>query len=290
MPSVAALYQVHKRYRAHPALRGVDLTLNRGQVLALLGPNGAGKTTLVKILSGLIRPDRGRAELFGRDPGDHRARRLLGMTPQETGFPPTLRVREVIELVQAHYENPLPLSPLLARLGLDRLASRSTAALSGGEKRKLAVLLAFAGNPKLALLDEPTTGLDVESRRALWREIRAFRERGGTVLLTTHYLEEAEALADRVVILHRGRVLAEGSVAEIRAMVGVKKVRFTSPHPPSLPGFETIRENGTRITIYTSDADRLVRMLVTNGHPFSNLEITPVSLEEAFLKLTQEKT
>jgi len=279
---------VWKAYGKTPALKGVSLALDPGEVLALLGPNGAGKTTLVKVLVGLLPPDRGQTLLFGQDPRRWPVRRYLGLTPQETGFPPNLRVREVVELVRSHYPEPEGTNALLARFGLLPLKERLTARLSGGERRRLAIALAFAGRPRLAVLDEPTTGLDVESRRSLWKTIRRFAEGGGSVLLTTHYLEEAEALADRVAILHRGRLLALGTVAEIRARVGLKKVVFEGEALPSLPGVTRVERSGPRVVLFTPDADRVVRELVHRGVPFRDLAVLPVSLEEAFLSLTGE--
>jgi len=286
---IARLENVHKRLGRVQALAGVSLEVREGELLALLGPNGAGKTTLVSLLVGLRAPDRGRVELGGRDPRRPEARRILGVTPQSTGFPPNLRVVEVVELVRAHYPRPLATAALLERFGLSGLATRSVSSLSGGQARRLAVALAFAGNPRLAVLDEPTTGLDVGSRRALWSQIRRFREEGGTVLLTTHYLEEAEELADRVVVLARGRVISSGSPAEIKRRVGLRRVRLRAERPPELPAAEKIERDGERFTIWTHDSDALVRQLVNSGLEFSDLEVTPVSLEEAFLAVLSEE-
>jgi ABC-2 type transport system ATP-binding protein len=207
----ASLKGVTKRFGTVVALDDVDLELQGGEVLALLGPNGAGKTTALSLMLGLLRVDVGRAELFGSDPRHLRSRAAVGVTPQESGFPPTARVREIIDLVRAHFEAPVARDELLGRFGLRDVARRQTGALSGGERRRLSVALAFAGRPRAVFLDEPTTGLDVESRRALWSELQAYAASGGTILLTTHYLEEAEALASRVVLLARGRIAAEGS-------------------------------------------------------------------------------
>jgi len=211
----AALRGVTKHFGDTLALDRVDLELRTGELLALLGPNGAGKTTALSILLGLRRPDSGRAELFGEDARRREARGAIGVTPQESGFPQMLRVSEILELVRAHYPSPVPVGELLGRFRLTHLARRQAGGLSGGERRLLSVALAFAGRPRALFLDEPTAGLDVEARRDVWRELRGFTAGGRTVLLTTHSLEEAEALASRVVLLARGRVVAEGSPAEL---------------------------------------------------------------------------
>jgi ABC-2 type transport system ATP-binding protein len=215
--TAAALHGVTKRFGTRVALDQVDLAIEVGEVISLLGPNGAGKTTALSILLGLRRPDAGRAELFGEDPRRPGARAVVGVTPQEGGFPQTLRVGEVVDLVRAHFPNPAPRVELVERFALGPIVQRQTGGLSGGERRKLAVALAFAGRPRAVFLDEPTTGLDVEARRAAWREIAAYAAGGGTVVLTTHHLDEAETLAGRIVLLADGRVVAEGSRPELIA-------------------------------------------------------------------------
>jgi ABC-2 type transport system ATP-binding protein len=215
--TAAALRRVTKRFGETTALDAVDLEIAAGEVVALLGPNGAGKTTALSILLGLRRPDSGRAELFGCDPRRPSARTAIGVTPQDGGFPLTLRVGEVVDLVRAHFPHPAPRQELLERFGLADIARRQTGGLSGGERRRLSVALAFAGRPQAVFLDEPTTGLDIEARRAAWREVGRFAGEGGTVLLTTHYLEEAEALASRIVLIARGRIVAEGTSVELAA-------------------------------------------------------------------------
>jgi ABC-2 type transport system ATP-binding protein len=208
--AVIEFRRVEKRFRDRVALHPLDLTVERGELVALLGPNGAGKTTLVSLVVGLRRPSGGIVRLFGRDPRDWRARVRLGTTPQQMDFPPTIRGHEIIELARAHSVTSPPLAALAGRFGLDDLLRQQNGALSGGQRRRLALALAFANDPELVVLDEPTTGLDVESRRRAWDAIAAFAHTGGTVLLTTHSIEEAEALAHRVVILTRGEVVADG--------------------------------------------------------------------------------
>ncbi|WP_424533903.1 ABC transporter ATP-binding protein [Sphaerisporangium viridialbum] len=280
--------EVTRRYGDVVALDTTSLDIRAGELIGLLGPNGAGKSTLVNLLCGLRRPTSGSISLFGGSPGDPANRRSLGMTPQETGLPPTLRVRECVDFVAAHFPSPVDRDELLGRFGLSDLRDRQIGGLSGGQKRRIAVALAFAGDPKLVLLDEPTTGLDVEARRALWDCVRDFHARGGTVLLTSHYLEEIEALAERVVVLGGGRVLADDTMESVRGMVGVRRVTLTAEHLPELPGVVGVETDGERTHLLTTDADRLVRELVRADVPFSGLEVRPTTLEEAFIAITGE--
>ncbi|MFV2102000.1 ABC transporter ATP-binding protein [Micromonospora sp. LOL_024] len=278
--------QVSRRYGTVLALDQVDLEVRGGELVGLLGPNGAGKSTLLNLLVGLRRPTSGRVELNGGDPREPASRRQVGVTPQETGLPSTLRVGEVVDFVSAHYPDPIPRGELLDQFGLSEQVRRQTGGLSGGQKRRLAVALAFVGRPRLVLLDEPTTGLDVEARHTLWEAIRAFHAGGGTVLLSSHYLEEVEALAHRVVVIGRGRVLADDSVDAIRAVVGVRRVSLTADAVPALPGVVRTEQVDGRIHLLTADADQLIRDLVASEVAFRNLEVRPTSLEEAFLAIT----
>lgn len=284
--TLARTVDATRSYGGVTALDGVSLDVPSGQLLGLLGPNGAGKTTLLQLLTGLRRPTSGTVQLFGGDPWDPRRRAQLGMTPQETGLPPTLRVREVVDVVAGHFADPVPTAELLDRFGLTDVARRQTGGLSGGQKRRLAVALAFVGRPRLVLLDEPTTGLDVDARHALWDAVRTYHAAGGTVLLTSHYLEEVEALAERVVVMDRGRVVADGSLAQIRSAVPSRRVRFRAPEVPDLPGVDGRRSDDEHHELWTSDADTLVRRLVTSGAEFTGLEVSSASLEEAFVALT----
>ncbi|WBB50562.1 ABC transporter ATP-binding protein [Verrucosispora sp. WMMA2044] len=285
---LARAEQATRRYGDVLALDRVDLDVRAGELVGLLGPNGAGKSTLLNLLVGLRRPTGGRVLLFDGDPRDPAYRRWVGVTPQETGLPGSLRVGEVIDFVGAHFPDPVPRAELLDRFGLADLARRQTGGLSGGQRRRLAVALAFVGRPRLVLLDEPTTGLDVEARHALWEAIRAFHADGGTVLLTSHYLEEIEALAQRVVVIGQGRVLADDSVAAIRGVVGLRRVSLTADELPTLPYVVRVERDRERIHLLTGDADQLVRDLVTAGVSFRDLEVRPTSLEEAFLTITAE--
>jgi ABC-2 type transport system ATP-binding protein len=284
--AVAELRGVHRRYGKVDALQGVDLEVHPGELVALLGPNGAGKTTAVSILLGQRRPDAGTVRLFGRDPTAPAARRPVGATPQVAGFPDNLTVREVVDLVRVHYPNPTSTSELLGRFGLLEVAGRRACRLSGGQWRRLAVALAFAGRPKLVVMDEPTTGLDVEARHRLWEVLRAFVADGGAVLLTTHYLEEAQALASRVVVLARGAIIAQGSVDDITARAGLTRVHLQAPWLPDLPGVSRVESGNGSHTLYTADPDGLVRALALQGVAFTGLRVERASLEEAVLSLT----
>jgi len=222
----AALRDVTKRFGSLVALDRVDLELRSGEVLALLGPNGAGKTTALSVLLGLRRADAGRVELFGSDPRRPASRAAVGVTPQESSFPPTARVREIVDLVGVHFAAPVRTADLLDRFGLAECARRQVGGLSGGERRRLSVALAFVGRPLAVFLDEPTTGLDVEARRAVWSELRIYAANGGTILLTTHYLEEADALASRIALLARGRMTIEGSPDQLASAYGTLEDAF----------------------------------------------------------------
>jgi ABC-2 type transport system ATP-binding protein len=288
---LAATFEVSRRYGEVCALDSVSIEVRAGELVGLLGPNGAGKSTLLNLLIGLRRPSSGRVELYGGDPRQARYRRQVGVTPQETGLPPTLKVGECVDYVGAYFADPVPRGELLERFGLGDLVRRQTGGLSGGQRRRLAVALAFVGRPRLVFLDEPTTGLDVSARRVLWEGIHAFHADGGTVLLTSHYLEEIEELAQRVVVLGSGRVLADDTVAAVRAIVGVRRVSLVMASRSPLPVLAgVVRSEQTedgRTHLLTSDADQLVRDLVHAGIVFRDLEVQPTSLEEAFLSLTE---
>lgn len=213
---VAELRYVSKNYGPIRALRGIDLAIEPGEILALLGPNGAGKTTAVRILLGLTPPTSGKAAVFGHAPDRQYARVRRGAVLQVAKVPETVKVREHIELFSAYYPDPLPFAETIAAAGLKGLENRLFGELSGGQKQRVLFALGICGNPQLLFLDEPTVGLDVEARRALWRSIRAFSQRGGSILLTTHYLEEADALAHRIAVIADGRIVAQGTPAELK--------------------------------------------------------------------------
>jgi ABC-2 type transport system ATP-binding protein len=212
----AQFTSVKKNYGMVEALRGLDLTIGPGELVALLGANGAGKTTAVRTLLGLAKPTSGQVRVFGGDPREARSRTRIGAVLQVARVPETLRVREHIHLFSSYYPNPRPIDEVIEAAGLQGLEKRKFGQLSGGQQKRVLFALALCGNPDLLVLDEPTVGLDVEARRALWKQIRAFISGGRSVLLTTHYLAEAEALANRVVVIHKGVVMAQGTPQEIK--------------------------------------------------------------------------
>ena len=288
-PPLARMLAVRRTYGDVIALDNVSLDLARGELVGLLGPNGAGKSTLIGLLSGQRKPSSGRVEIFGGDPRTASNRVRLGMTPQETWLPPTLKVNEVLSFVAAHYPDPVDTGPLLERFGLSDKANSQTGALSGGQKRRLALALALVGQPELVLLDEPTTGLDVEARRDVWAALRDYHASGGTVVLSSHNMAEVEALAQRVVVIDRGRVVADDDVSTIRTRVATRRVSLRAAVLPDLSGVERVTSDGGRHDLFTSDSDAVVRTLVASGVHFHDLEVVSASLEEAFVALTHQE-
>jgi ABC-2 type transport system ATP-binding protein len=284
---ILSFERVTKSYGPVRALDAVSFEVGRGEIVAVLGPNGAGKTTALEIAVGLRAADSGGVRLFGASPRDAAVRRRLGVTPQESGFPDALRVDEIVGFAAAHFARSGDVGATLTAFGLESLRRRPAGTLSGGESRRLALALAFAGNPELAVLDEPTTGLDVESRRRLWEVVRNAAT-GRSILFTTHYLEEAEALASRIVVIDRGRVRFDGAAAELRRRFGPKRITYVGDPfiPPELAAEAPFVRAGKRTIVTAADTDEYVRILVRSGWPFSDLEIVGPSLEEAFLSMT----
>lgn len=286
---VAELAGVHHRYGDVVALDGVDLDVRAGEVLAVLGPNGAGKTTAIALLLGSLPVQRGGVRVFGREPGATAVRFRRGAMLQSSGVPITLTVSEHLELFSSYYPAPLPVSRLLAVAGLEDVAARRFARLSGGQKQRVMFALALAGDPELVFLDEPTTGLDVEARRSLWREIRALKAAGRTAVLTTHYLEEADALADRIAVLHRGRVVAEGTPSEIKSRAADRRIRcvtsVSTEEVAALPGVARVERNGRHLEILAASPEEVLRTLLAHDAELHDLQVTGVGLEDAFLTL-----
>jgi ABC-2 type transport system ATP-binding protein len=289
---VASLENVSKSYEKVRALSNLSLALPAGEVIALLGPNGAGKTTAVKLLLGLLQPTSGRARVFGANPTNPQNRMRTGAMLQVGRVPETLRVREHIDLFSSYYSRPLPLREALAMAGLEKLQDRKFGDLSGGQRQRTLFALAICGDPDLLFLDEPTVGLDVEARRALWDGIRHLIARGKSVLLTTHYLQEADALANRIIVINQGSIIAEGTPAEIKAQASGKRIRcltrLSLPALLEIPGVIDVKQDREAVEIQAREAEPVVRALLARDPTLSGLEITTAGLEEAFLALMQD--
>jgi ABC-2 type transport system ATP-binding protein len=289
----AVLNQVSKNYGTVQALKNFSLEVRAGELTSVLGPNGAGKTTAIKLLLGLARPTSGRVSVFGRDPTILATHLRIGAMLQVGRVPESLRVREHIDLFSSYYPQPLPITQTLAIAGIENLRDRKFGDLSGGQKQRVLFALAICGNPDLLFLDEPTVGLDVEARHLLWEEIRGLLTLGKTVVLTTHYLEEADALAHRVVVINKGQVIAEGTPAEIKARTGGKKIRcltrLSAAFVRALPGVVDVQDDRGAMVIHTSRPENVLRELFGRDLEISGIEVAGAGLEDAFLALTQEK-
>lgn len=272
MSAAITLQSVTKRYGALTALDAVDLEIPAGQKIALLGPNGAGKTTAISLMLGLRRATSGTVRVLGGDPRSAVTRVAMGAMLQTSGVPEHLRVDEAIELFRTYYPKPLALEAVAELCGLQEKRKAKIVRLSGGQLQRLYFALAMCGDPQGVLLDEPTAGLDVEARRSLLATIDDMARQGRTVVLTTHYLEEADSFADRIVVIDRGSIVAGGSPAEIKSLVTKKRVTYT--------------HDGATQTAITDQPEALLRDLFATGATISDLTVTGASLEEAFLQLT----
>lgn len=289
----ARLSAVSKSYGDKIALHDVSLDIGPGGVIALLGPNGAGKTTTVKLLLGLAAPTTGTVTLFGQDPRHTASRRRIGAMLQVGKVPETLRVREHVDLFRSYYSAPLPAAQVFAAAGLEGLEDRKFGDLSGGQRQRVLFALAICGDPDMLFLDEPTLGFDVEARRSFWDQIRGFVSRGRTVLLTTHYLEEADALADRIVVIDHGLVIADGTPEQIKQRVSGRRIRCTTALSEedlrAIPGVTEVKFDRGNAELVVTTAENVTRELLFNDATLSNLEVSGIQLEEAFLALTNAK-
>ena len=292
---IATLDGVTRRYGQLTAVDNLSLGIQRGQTVALLGPNGAGKTTAVELLLGLANPDQGVVGLFGGPPANAVAAGRVGAMLQDAGLPQGARVAELIGLVRSLYPQPLSLAETLRLTDLEGVAARQVQRLSGGQRQRVRLALALAGNPELLVLDEPTAALDVDARRAFWQRVRGYVTAGRTVLFATHRLEEADAVADRVVVISGGRLLADGTPDQVKAQaagrstVSVLTDGLSWELLENLPAVETVRQDRGRLNLSTSDPDATIRALLQQAPHVQGLEVTQAGMEEAFRHLTHQE-
>lgn len=271
MTPLLEIKNLKKSYKDKVVLNGIQFSLNPQEIVAFLGPNGAGKSTTLKMIMGLRQPDEGHVHLFGASANQQSIKNKIGYTSQDLSFPAFLQVQEVLRFVQAHYSDPVLLSEIMQRFELTRLQKEAAGSLSGGEKRRLGLACALIGRPDLLILDEPTTGLDIESRHTLWKEIQKFKDNGGTVLLSTHDLNEVAAIATRILLIDRGQIIVDGTVQKIKKVIEFQKISYVL--------------QGEEKTELVQNSDDFIRKLVLENPHFSDLHIHPVTLEEAFLKI-----
>lgn len=293
--SAITVRSVVKRYGSVPAVRDLAMNVARGETVALLGPNGAGKSTTIGMLLGLVRPDSGAVEVCGRPPRGAVAEGRIAAMLQDAGMMPGVRVAELVGLGQRLYPHALPVGEALEMAGLTGLARRRVDKLSGGQAQRLRFALAVVGNPEVLVLDEPTRALDVAGRTEFWRSMRAFAQSGRTLLFATHYLDEVDENAGRVVVLVGGAVVADGTPASIRRLAGTSTVRFTVPADlpagsgglEALPGVTRVATHAGQVILSTAEPDATVRALAQGRLPWRDIVVSPASLDESFLKLTE---
>ncbi len=289
---LAELEGVTKRFGSVLALDEFDLQIRRGELVAVLGPNGAGKTTAISILLGLQQPDSGSARLFGQSPSQIEPRRQVGVMMQEAALAPELRVREQIDLMASYYPDPMTPDEALEMTGAAPLQKRTYGKLSTGQKRLVQFAVAVVGRPRLLFLDEPTVGLDIQNREMVWATLRRLLNDGCSIVLTTHYLEEAESLADKVAVLAKGRLIATGTVSEIRGLVVRKRITCRSTLPieqlSTWPDVQTVTRDQHGLHITASNTENVVRRLLADDPDLQDLEVQRAGLAEAFTELTQE--
>ncbi|HTV12082.1 MAG TPA: ABC transporter ATP-binding protein [Acidimicrobiales bacterium] len=292
-PGGIAALGLHKSFGEVRAVRGVDMTIGSGETVALLGPNGAGKTTTIDMLLGLQRPDSGRISVFGLSPEGAVRAGLVGGMLQVGSLLRDLTVSELVTMVAALYPRSLNVGETLAAAGVSEISERRTQNLSGGQSQRVRFAIALVGNPDLLVLDEPTAALDVEGRRDFWASMRGVAASGKTVLFATHYLEEADAYADRVILMARGKVVADGSPTEIKGKVGARTIRATlegarEMELSSLPGVSTAEAHGEAVILRCADSDTALRALLAKYPAARDIEVRGGTLEEAFIELTTE--
>jgi ABC-2 type transport system ATP-binding protein len=275
------------------AVRGIDVTITHGETVALLGPNGAGKTTTIDMVLGLVSPDSGSASVLGHTPREAVQQGLVGAMLQTGSLIRNLTVRELITMLTSLYPQPMPVERVIELAGLEAVANHRTQKLSGGETQRVRFAVALASDPQLLILDEPTVAMDVEARRIFWTSMRAFAATGRTVIFATHYLEEADANADRVVLMAQGEIVADGSPTEIKGRVTRRHIRATLPAVSTddlltIAGVNDVERHGDSVTMTCSDSDGALRELLTRFPAASDIEVTGARLEDAFMQLVAE--
>ncbi|MGG1552201.1 ATP-binding cassette domain-containing protein [Paenibacillus ferrarius] len=294
MKSIITLDRVSKTFKGKTAVDDLSLSIEEGSVVALLGPNGAGKTTTVSMILGLQEPTEGTIRLLGGKPRDTAVRDRIGAMLQDVNVIEGLTVLETIDLFRHYYSKPLPLQKLVEISGLEAEKNKRASALSGGQKRRLGFALALAGDPSILFLDEPTVGMDITARQHFWETVRGMAARGRTIILTTHYLEEADSIADRIVVINKGKLVADGSAAEIKASTNQKTIYFTAGPgmtPEMLEGIEAITDvtwSGRRVKIISPDTDQVIFAIVQRQLDIKDIEIHTGGLEDAFQFLVQQ--
>jgi ABC-2 type transport system ATP-binding protein len=275
------------------AVRGIDVAIAAGETVALLGPNGAGKSTTIDMMLGLTRPDSGSVSIFGRSPRDAVVAGLVGAMLQTGALIRDLSVRELIAMTASLYPHPMDVGEVISLAGLKDASGQRTQKLSGGQTQRVRFAVALVADPDLLVLDEPTVAMDVEGRRDFWALMRNYAARGKTVIFATHYLEEADANADRAVLMAHGRIVADGPTTEIKAQVGTRRIRATLPavdvaELAALPGVASAERHGESVLLRCSDSDRAIRAVLDRYPSMRDVEITGAGLEDAFLELTSE--
>jgi ABC-2 type transport system ATP-binding protein len=320
-PAAVEFDRVTKAFGSHQVLKELSFTVKKGEIVSLLGPNGAGKTTAISLMLHLLRPGSGRIRVFGLAPGDSKLRQRVGAMLQDVKAPDGLKTGEVIRLFRSYYRSPLPYERLMDMAGLHREESRMASALSGGQRRRLAFALCMAGNPDLVVLDEPTAGMDVEARLRFWEVIRALKSDGKTILLTTHHLEEADAVSDRITVLMDGKIAAQGSPAELKSSLALRTISFrltgleddergdramdrgvdrgmdraverAAERFARWDGVERAETSGGRIILYARETDALLSRLMAEGGNvaggrITDLEVNSATLEAAFRAIVE---
>jgi ABC-2 type transport system ATP-binding protein len=291
-PAAIALRGVHKSFGTVQAVKDIDLDISSGEIVAFLGPNGAGKTSTIDIILGLSQPTKGKAEVFGLQPRQAITRGLVSAVLQTGGLLKDFTVRETAEYTASLFVSPRPVDEALDRAGITAIGDRRVGKCSGGEQQRLRFAMALLSDPELLILDEPTTGMDVEGRRGFWTAIRQDTARGRTVLFATHYLEEADAYADRIILLRHGQIVADGTSSEVKAMAAGRTVRATlaGADPVALsaiPGADNVEVRGDTVLVHSTDSDAVARYLLTSTQA-RDLEINTRGLEDAFIALTSD--